>query len=393
MKKIVIAVDSFKGSLSAQEVAENIELGIRKVQPHCQVVRLPLSDGGEGLIESIEPLIASHQAHQAHQAGQSQVGLVIQVMVHDPIGRLIKARYIIHNGVAVIEMAQAVGLTLLSDNERNPMITNTLGLGEMVMDAIEQGCREFVVGIGGSATNDAAMGMLVALGFRFLDGDGKVITKIGGEMLAKISAIDSSGVSDSVLHAKFTVACDVDNPFYGPQGAAHIYAPQKGATAQMINQLDAGLRNFAQIIGQTTGTNLQNIPGSGAAGGVGGAMVALLGASLSPGIDIVLRIIDFEKAIENADLVITGEGKIDSQTARGKAPMGVLRACKKHNIKVIAIAGAVSDRREVEKMGFWKVYAASPTEMPLSEAMKPEVAAKNVRHTASQAIVTFGDGR
>lgn len=375
MKKIVIAVDSFKGSLSAQEVAANIELGIRDIYSDCQVISLPLSDGGEGLLDSIEPLVGAQTK---------------ECMVHDPIGRLIKARYLIHNDTAIIEMAQACGLTLLAESERNPMITNTFGLGEMIVDAINQGCHEFMIGIGGSATNDAGVGMLAALDFRFLDPNGVIIETMGGQILAKIGAIDNSAVSESILNARFKVACDVDNPFSGPQGAAHIYAPQKGATPQMVEQLDLGLRNFAKIIDKSTGKNLQNIPGSGAAGGVGGAMVALLGAELSPGIDIVLDILRFEQVIADADLVITGEGKIDSQTTRGKAPMGVLNICKKHNIRVVALAGAVENRNQIDKIGFEKIYAVSPPEMPLNEAMKPEIAMKNIRRTAAKMVAEIG---
>lgn len=374
MKKIVIAVDSFKGSLSPGEACEAIAIGINDVLEGCKIVKLSLSDGGEGLLSTIGPLINARER---------------EILVDDPIGRIIRAKYLIDKDTAIIEMALASGLTLLDKDERNPMITNTFGLGQMILDGAEEGCRQFVIGIGGSATNDAGTGMLMALGFRFSDRNGDIIEHADGAMLCRVYDIDSSAVNDSILRSRFTVACDVNNPFYGPQGAAHVYAPQKGATKEMVEQLDMGLHNFACVIDKTKGITLQNIPGSGAAGGVGGAMVALLGAKLKPGIELVLKTLNFESEITDADLVITGEGKIDSQTTHGKVPMGVLNVCKRHKIRVIALAGAVQDEDVVAKMGFEAVCAISPLEMPLEEAMRPEVARRNLRKITAQVLTTM----
>lgn len=365
MRKIVVAVDSFKGSLTAEQVAFSIEYGIKAIMPDCEVVKLPLSDGGEGLLDSLAKTIGGER---------------VEVVVADPLNRAISSYYIIYNNVAVIEMALSGGLTLLADNERDPLRTTTKGMGQMIIDALDRGCDKFLIGIGGSATNDAGIGMLQELGFSFLDIAGCEVTA-GGEVLERIVSIDDSGVSERVKCAKYTVACDVSNPFFGVNGAACVYAPQKGANSEVVSRLDNGLRNFASVIKCYNGIDVQEIAGSGAAGGVGGAMVALLGAELRSGIDLVLESLHFDDLIADADLVITGEGRIDKQTLQGKVPMGVLRACQRKGVRVIALAGLVSDKSMLMEHGFENVVSINPKNITMEEAMQPQTASQNLMIT------------
>ena len=283
---------------------------------------------------------------------------------------------------AFIEMANISGLPLISNSQRNPMKTSTFGTGELIKDALEKGCRKFVIGIGGSATNDAGAGMLQALGFRFLDKDGNVL-KQGGEILGKVVHICTQDVHQSLKNAHFIVACDVQNPFFGPEGAAYVYARQKGADDRMIADLDEGMRSFAQVVYKETGKDIANLPGSGAAGGMGGGMVAFLDAELKSGADLLLDISRFDERIVDTDLIITGEGRIDRQSLMGKIPGKILQRGRSKGIPVIAIAGCVEDETLLKEAGFHGVYATKPENMPLEEAMKPEVATECVKKTAS----------
>ena len=387
--KIVIASDSFKGSLASMEVARSVEMGILDVFPSCDVVKVAVADGGEGTMDAL---------------CQTLGGRFIRIPVQDPIGRTIFASYVIleDGNTAVLEMSSASGLTLLTTAERNPMLTSTYGTGQLIDDAIGRGCRRFLVGIGGSATNDAGMGMLTALGYRFLDAEGNELSGAGAS-LSKVCGIDCSGVSQAVRDSEFIVACDVDSPLYGPDGAAYVFAPQKGADPDMVKALDDGLRHYADVVASYTGKipmhggpsctgetsimkDAASMPGAGAAGGLGYAFVAFFGARLQRGVDMVLDAVGFDSIIEGADLVITGEGRIDAQTLTGKTPYGVLQRASRQNIPVIALAGSVALD---DSSGFTAIRQITPPDMQLSEAMLPAVASANLRRTISALLQQF----
>lgn len=369
MKKITIAIDSFKGSLSSREAADHFERGFRQVAPACCVRKVVIADGGEGTVDAFVDTLN---------------GEYIRLTVSDPLGRPVTARYgIIDNGsTAIIEMAAASGLTLLSAEERNPWLTSTYGTGEIIADALGRGCRKFLVGIGGSATNDGGTGMLRALGFKFLDATGRELIG-GGEILEKIATIEPSTM-EGLHEAEFIVACDVTNTLYGELGAAHVFAPQKGADAAMVERLDRGLRNYAARISAFNGSEVASLEGAGAAGGLGAGLCALLGARLERGIEMILQAMHFDEIIEGCDLVITGEGRIDQQTVMGKAPSGVLNAARRQNIPVIAVGGTVAWCDELRESGFAAIVPIVEGSMLLEEAMRPDVAAANMERTAAR---------
>ena len=375
MKKIIIAPDSFKGSLTSVEVANAIEVGIKRVAPKLEIVKIPIADGGDGTMDTLVSALG---------------GRKIKIKVHDPLMRQIEAEYgLVKNGeIAVVEMATANGLTLLKKEEQNPLITTTFGTGEIIKDALKRGCRTFLIGIGGSATNDAGTGMLKALGFRFLDKNGEE-SDATGSALQSIYSVDETRVISKVYEAQFTIACDVNNPFSGRNGAAYVYAPQKGADNKMVELLDKGLESFRQLIIKEKGVDLNTISGAGAAGGLGGAFVAFLNAQLKPGIEMILQTIDFENHLQNADFVITGEGKLDIQTTMGKAAGGILDAANKKNIPVIAIGGSVEDKEALLKRGFASLFSTTPNGMSIEEAMQKETAKENIAQTAEQLIRTM----
>jgi glycerate kinase len=377
MKKIIIAPDSFKGSLTSIEVANAIEEGIKNIIINCEIVKLPIADGGEGTMDTLVSALK---------------GKKIKIKAHDPLMRPIKVEYgLVQNGkTAVIEMAIANGLTLLDIAEQNPSATTTFGTGEIIKDALKRGCHSFLIGIGGSATNDAGTGMLKALGYRFIDKNGKE-TDGTGNSLSKITKIDESRVMPELKEAQFTIACDVNNPFSGPNGAAYVYAPQKGASEQMVKELDEGMESFRQLIEKVKGLNLNTIPGTGAAGGLGGGFVAFLNAELKPGIEMVLQAIDFDKHLLNSDLVITAEGKLDKQTAMGKAASGILDAASQKKIPVIAIGGTVEDKEVLLKRGFSSLFSTTPSTMPLQEAMQKDIAKRNIIKTTEQIIKSIDE--
>lgn len=372
MKRIVVASDSFKGSLTSLQVAGALEQGIHDVFPSCEVVKVNVADGGEGTMDALADALG---------------GRTVSVQVHDPLGRPVTARYVIVDGgqTAVIEMSVASGLTLLKPDERNPMNTSTFGTGELVADALLRGCRRFLIGIGGSATNDAGMGMLSALGVRFLDQDRKVLEGIGRNM-ADVADIDLGGMVSEIYDSEFIVACDVASPFCGPDGAAHVFAPQKGADHQMVESLDRGMSHLVEVIFRVTGRDIADVPGVGAAGGLGGAFLAFMDARLERGVDMVLDALGFDSIIEGADLVITGEGRIDAQTMTGKTPYGVLQRALTHRVPAVAVGGSV----DLENVGYIKglehIVQATPEGMDLSEAMKSETAAANIRLAISTLL-------
>ena len=370
--KVTVAMDSFKGSLSTLEAGNAVKSGILRAYPDATVTVCPMADGGEGTAEAI--VLAGEGEWQ-------------KITVKDPLSRPIAARYgyIPREKTAVVEMAAAAGITLIAHNERTPMKTTTYGTGELIRDALEKGCTRFIVGIGGSATNDAGTGMLQALGFQFLDAAGNTLGK-GGEILGKVVHICTQKVHPLLKNAHFIVACDVRNPFYGPEGAAHIFARQKGADDTMIATLDEGMRSFAQVIYQETGKDIATLPGSGAAGGMGGGMMAFLNAELKPGADLLLDLCHFDERIADADLIITGEGRIDRQSLMGKVPGKILEKGKELGIPVVALAGCTEDEEWLKKGGFFGIYTITPKDMPIEEAMKKEVAIRNVKETMFLAL-------
>lgn len=374
MHKIVIASDSFKGSLTSLQVAEAVTEGIREIYPDCNILPVILGDGGEGTADSIAENIS---------------GEWVSVPVLDPLGRTITARYLIFNRsdvkTAVIELAQASGLTLVKDWERDPMLTSTFGTGQMICDAILKGCRHILLCLGGSATNDAGTGLLEALGFRFLDSEGKGIKGCCGCKLSRIASIDASSVPLEISSSTFTLACDVDTVFCGDNGATRVFAAQKGADADAIRILEDGMQSLSGLIREQFGTDLSLIEGSGAAGGVAGLLHLLLDASLINGADLILDASGFEEKIRNADLIITGEGKIDSQTFMGKLPSAILERSQKTDIPVICICGISEIGSQMaSQSGFSMILPIQPypqTKEELQVAMTSSVASANIRHT------------
>ncbi len=375
MNKIVIAIDSFKGCLTSSEVIQAATDGILQIDPNCEVIQIPISDGGEGLLATLLPLFKAQKR---------------TISVHGPLMELIQGEYgISYDGkTALIEMANVSGLPLVPKEKRDPMYTTSYGTGELIYDALEQGCRNFIIGIGGSATNDAGLGMLQALGFRFLDKEGNLLGT-GGQILSKVAQIDKSKIHPALATAHFTIACDVENPFCGPNGAAYIFAAQKGATPETIKELDKGMYNLSQVILSEIGINIIDFPGAGAAGGLGGGFLAFLHAELKSGIQLILDTLHFEEQIKGADLIITGEGKVDQQTIMGKVPFGILQVAQKQQIPVIAIAGSIEDIELLNKAGFQGVFSITPKPISLEKAMEPNMAQKHIRQLVSQIFSTI----
>lgn len=355
--RLLIACDSFKGSATSKQVGEALKMGILRAMPDAQVDSIPVADGGEGTVQALVDATG---------------GRFASAIVTNPIGEKVEATFgILGDGqTAVIEMAAASGLMLVPHERRNPLVTTTYGTGELIKAALDLGCRKIVIGIGGSATNDAGAGMAQALGIGLLDEDGNQIGFGGGE-LSKLRRIDMDGLDLRVRETEFIVACDVDNPLTGERGAAYVYAPQKGATPEMLPKLDANLRHFAKVVREQLGIDVEHIPGAGAAGGLGAGLMAFLGAKLRCGTEIVFELIGLEERIKAADIVITGEGQIDAQTAFGKTPAGVAKLAKKYNKPVVAVAGALGDGAEaVHECGIDAVFCIVDRPMTLEGAMK-----------------------
>ncbi|WP_350285157.1 glycerate kinase [uncultured Croceitalea sp.] len=325
--KFVIAPDKYKGSLSGKQFCEAVSKGLLRVFANAVIVHKPLADGGDGTIEVVKDYLGA---------------VTVSTLVKDPLFNLIKAPYLysVSKKTAFIEMSEASGYKLVVGNKTNCRHTTTLGTGELIVDALDRGADTIVLGIGGSATNDGGMGIAVALGYDFLDENGMALAPIG-ENLIKVKKIGRSRLHPRLEHANFKVACDVNNPFHGPNGAAHVYAPQKGASENDVAFLDEGLRHFAAIIHEEFNVEVQDIPGSGAAGGVGGGAIVFLNAQLNSGIDLIKDIASFDKAIEQANWIITGEGKLDNQTFSGKTISGVVASAKRFNVPVAAFCGVV----------------------------------------------------
>ena len=352
--KIIVAIDSFKGCLTSAEANQAASEGISSKIPYAEVVQVPVSDGGEGWLEAFKAAIG---------------GELVSVNVKDPLLRPIVAQYLVQGDTAVIEIAKASGLTLLKPEERNPMVATSYGTGQLVVDAVRRGCKRIIVGLGGSATSDCGIGMLRAI----------------------IDAFAKNGKWDDVRElndVRFTIATDVTNPLCGENGAAHIFAPQKGASHDDVLALDARAKRFAEASAKHLGRDCQNTPGAGAAGGLGYAFLQYMNAECRSGIDLLLDTIHFDNLLQDAELVITGEGSADSQTLMGKLPFGILQRVQKHhilssrmrrNIPVILIAGRIADEQQLLAAGFARVACINPHDLPLEIAMQPATAKENIR--------------
>lgn len=346
--KVIIAIDSFKGCLTSKEANGAAAEGIRRVYPDAEIVEVPVSDGGEGYMEAFHAAIG---------------GRLVEVAVRDPLMRLVTAKYLLHDETAVIEIAQASGLTLLTNEEHNPLVATSYGTGQLVADAIRKGSKHIIVGLGGSATSDAGIGMLRAL----------------------INAFTKNGQWDDIKEVKdvaFVIASDVKNPLYGEKGAARVFAPQKGATPEMVRRLDERARKFAELSAKHFGYDCSQMAGAGAAGGLGYAFLQYLHAESKSGIQLLLDTIRFKELVKGADLIITGEGSADRQTLMGKLPMGILE--QSGGVPVFLIAGRISDREELLNAGFARVECINPPGISLEEAMRKEVALQNISQVLSK---------
>ena len=386
--KVAIAIDSFKGSLSSVEAGNAAAEGVRRVFPDAECEVRPLADGGEGTVDALV-------------AGLG--GELKRVTVTGPAGKPTDAKYgLLPDGTAVMEMAEAAGITLVSGEEKNPLYTTTYGVGEMILDAVKNGAKKFVIGIGGSATNDGGAGMLQALGFRLLDKDGNDIPR-GGLGLAKLAKIEPPTEPLNRLTAEplnFRVACDVKNPLCGPNGASAVFGPQKGATPEMVAQLDAALANFSRVTSASStsrgssasssysdSSDASLYPGAGAAGGLGFGFKAFLNAELVPGVDLILNETRLEDFVRDADVVITGEGRLDGQTVMGKAPIGVAKLAKKYGKRVLAFSGILGDGVEaVNDAGIDAYFPILRKLVTLEEALDVANASANLTSTVEQAF-------
>lgn len=372
--KIVLAPNALKGSLSASAAASAMERGIRRILPEAEVVSIPVADGGDGLTD-----VFLHALH----------GTEVQRTVTGPLWSDVESSFCLvpERKMAAIEMATASGLALLSPESRNPTLTTTYGTGQLIAEALRMGAREITIGIGGSATNDGGTGMAAALGIRFLDAQGSEVKPIGGN-LTRIRQIDASRLLPEVAEATIEAACDVDNPLVGSRGATRVYGPQKGATAEQIEELEAGLENLAACIQACYGIDTRNLPGAGAAGGLGAGLLAFLGAKLRRGIDLVFAAVQLEERMRGASLVFTAEGQIDYQTRFGKAPAGVAELAKKQGIPCIAIAGSVGKGiEELHETGISAVFTLCPGPISLQDAMNN--GAEYIEQVAAQSLRLF----
>ena len=368
---ILISIDSFKGSMTSMQAGNAAKKGILKAVPDAVVSVCPLADGGEGTTDALT---------------DGMDGEKISLTVTGPLGEKTDCYYgwLEESRTAVMEMASAAGLTLV--NEKNPMMATTYGVGEMILDAAKRGCEKVIIGIGGSATNDGGIGMLQAFGYQFLDKNRKDVGK-GVAALGKVEMIIADKVNPLISKIKFQVACDVDNPLYGEKGATYIFGAQKGVTDGMKPLIDNDMKHFADKTKEKLGVSCEDIPGAGAAGGLGFALLSYLNAELTPGAELVMQLTDMEDKIKNSDIVITGEGQLDSQTVMGKAPIGVAGLAKKYDKKVIAFAGSVTEEAiKCNEKGIDAFFSILPGVCSLDEAMNTETAQKNMRNAAEQVF-------
>lgn len=378
--KVIVAIDSLKGSLSSLEAGKAAEEGIKRAMPEAEIIIKPVADGGEGTVSALT-------------SGLN--GRLEKAEVTGPLGQKVKAVYgILPDKTAVIEMAEAAGLPLVPDDQRNPMHTTTYGVGELIQQALEKGCRKFIVGIGGSATNDGGTGMLQALGCHFYKKDGTEICP-GAEEIEEIARVDIDGMDRRLEECRFEIACDVTNPLCGERGASAVFAPQKGADARMVGRLDDALSHLADVTEEVLKTDNRNLPGAGAAGGLGFAFSSYLGGDLRPGVEIVLDAVLPEKELSEADIVVTGEGRFDGQTAMGKAPVGIAKRAKEKGCMVLVFAGSIEPqgvRKVQDEMQLIDgAFPILPGVMTLEEAMQKTVAYENMSYTAEQVFRVIGN--
>ena len=374
--KVVVAIDSLKGSLSSMEAGLAIKEGVLAAQPDAEVIVKPLADGGEGTTDALI---------------EGMNGELIDLTVTGPMHTPVDAYYgyLRETNTAVMEMASAAGITLVPDKEKNPLLATSYGVGEMIIDAIQRGCRNFIIGIGGSITNDGGIGMLKALGVRFLDEKGEDAGE-GGQALAKVACIDLSGLNPLLKECHIQVACDVNNPLCGESGSTYVYGPQKGVTEDMKKTLDEAMAHFARVTSESLENDYMNTPGAGAAGGLGFAFLAYVGATLTPGIELILDAVGLEDELSGADVVVTGEGRLDFQTAMGKAPVGVARLAKKYNARVVAFAGSVTkEATACNKEGIDAFFPILRGVCTLADAMDPVNARNNMIATVEQVFRLF----
>lgn len=409
--KILIAIDSFKGSLSSKEAGEAIKSGILRVVPDADVVISPLADGGEGTVETLVealggsletvrvkgPLFQEVEAHygilteleksQAETESNTHWETLTKIYSKTHSDTYPKTKFSPKDGkLAVMEMSQASGITLVSPEERNPLKTSSYGVGEMILDAYHKGCRRFLIGIGGSATNDGGIGMLSALGFRFTKEDGEEILPIG-EGLKDLAGIENTSVPEGLLQCSFQIACDVENPLYGENGASLIYGFQKGGNKEMLSQMDLWMKHYSELVKDHNPAANSEAPGSGAAGGLGFAFRSFLQGELKSGVSLILEETGFSEKMQGADLVITGEGRLDEQSAMGKAPIGVAKLAKEQGIPVIAFAGAVTEgAKACNQVGIDAYFPILRGISTLEEAMEKENARRNLEDTVEQVI-------
>lgn len=372
--KVVVAVDSFKGSMTSMEAARAVRDGILAADPKTYIVIKPLADGGEGTTDALI---------------EGMHGEKVKITVTGPYGEKIDSYYgyLPEKKTAVIEMAAAAGITL--SDKRDPMQATTYGVGEMISDAIDRGCRNIIMGIGGSATTDGGIGMMKALGIQFLDENGNDVGE-GAQALFRVRKIQTEGVHPLLSKVRFQIACDVTNPLCGSQGAVYVFGPQKGVTEEIKAMLDEAMNRYAAVVESTIGIRCRDIPGAGAAGGLGFACLAFLNAVLTPGIDLVLNAVDLESELLDADIVVTGEGRLDEQTAMGKAPVGVAKRAKKYGAKVIAFAGSVTEGAGAcNKEGIDAFFPIVRGVTTLDEAMSKETAMANMRAASEQVFRLF----
>ncbi len=369
--KVTVAIDSFKGSLSTFEAGSAAKDGIKKVFPEAEVIISPLADGGEGTVDAVV---------------SANNGEYINVTVTGPLGEKVDAKYgiIPERKLAVMEMSAAAGITLVPEDKRNPLDTTTYGVGEMIKDALDRGMRNFLIGIGGSATNDGGLGMLSALGFEFTAQNGEKVSPFG-RGLSEIYDVSNDNADMRLSECNFQIACDVKNPLCGDMGCSRIYGPQKGATEEIIKDMDKWLYNFSDLTKKINPDSDKNYPGAGAAGGLGFAFMSYLGGELKSGIELVIKETSLEEKIKDSDFVVTGEGRLDGQSGMGKAPIGVAKLAKKYNIPVIAFAGAVTEDAEgLNELGIDAFFPILRAPSTLEAAMDKGNAYKNLKATAKQ---------
>ena len=371
MKKIIVAIDSFKGCLTSTEANQAASEGILAKMPEAKVVQVPVSDGGEGWLEAFQAAMGAPSPLTIGHLPSGR-GEIVEVNVKDPLMRTIVAQYLIQGDKAVIEIAKASGLTLLSPEERNPMVATSYGTGQLIVDAVRRGCKHIIVGLGGSATSDCGLGMLRAIIDTFSKGGSIPADAPTRSLWDDVHELDD---------VRFTIATDVTNPLCGENGAAYVFAPQKGATHEQVLALDARAKRFAEASAKHLGRDSQNMPGAGAAGGLGYAFLQYMNAECRSGIDLILDTIHFDDLLQDADLVITGEGCADRQTLMGKLPFGILQRARKQNVPVMLIAGRIADEQQLLDAGFSRVACINPPNLQLEIAMQPETAKENIRKT------------